>query len=95
MHTTWPSVETVKTKSPATSGVWIPGMLRVQARERRQKRRMDIENPLREGADKVGAENAHIPGQNHPVHFVLAESVDELAIIRFPVQALRRQRQRV
>ena len=70
-------------------------MLRVQSRESRQQRRVNVKNPVRELPQEMAAQDAQIAGEAHQVRFILAEFLDQLPVVDFTIEPARWKRDRV
>ena len=57
-----------------------------QARKRRQQRRMDVDDPIRERRQELGAEQLHVAGQHDELH--AGSSAATSAIAGVPVRAV-------
>src|SRR5437764_3543932 len=66
-------------------------VLRVEAWERRQQRRMNIQNALRKLTYKVSAQQPHEPGQTNQFDLVAFQLFHQLPVIDFAVEPFRRE----
>ncbi len=55
--------------------------LRLQARKRRQQRRMDVENGRGKRVEQDGTNQTHEPGKTHQPHVARAQRVDQRPIV--------------
>src|SRR5277367_941339 len=55
---------------------------------------MNIQNTIREGGHKIGRQQAHVASKADEIDLVLMEDRDNLAVIRFALQAFGRNRPR-
>ena len=56
-------------------------LLRLEAGKRRQQRRMNIENAVRERGYKLRRQQPHITGQANQIHSVRAQAIDHLDVV--------------
>src|SRR5579883_2980816 len=66
-------------------------LLGVEPGKGRQQGRMNVENPLRKGANKSGAEQAHEAGQAHQLDLVVSQLFDQHAVVNLAVEAAGRK----
>src|SRR5260370_18646406 len=64
--------------------------LRFEAGERREERRMDIEDAVRKFGDKKGREQAHVYGEADEINMEFVEDGRDLAVVGFALEAFRR-----
>jgi len=64
--------------------------LRVQSGKRRKQRRMDVHDPVREGLQKHGPDEPHVPGKAHQASVASTELIDDCAFIRITVGVVSR-----
>lgn len=62
-------------------------LLRMQAREARQQRRMDIQNPACIGRNEIFTQQSHVPGQTDEIHARLFQNRNYLTIKICPLYA--------
>ena len=70
-------------------------VLRIESRESRQKRWMDIEDTLRERLDELGAEQAKIACEADEIDVVSPEFFDQQAVINRPIKTFGWERNSV
>ena len=63
-------------------------VLRVEPRECRQQRRVNVQDLPMKFADEMAAQDPHVARKANQVHTALPQLVNQLAIVRFPVQPL-------
>src|SRR5260370_28753721 len=63
--------------------------LRFEAGERREQRRMDIEDAVRKFGDKKGREQAHVSGEADEINMEFVEDGRDLAVVGFALEAFR------
>src|SRR5260370_16904272 len=68
--------------------------LRFQSGERREQRRMDIEDAIWKLCDKKRRQQAHVSGEADEIDFVLIEYGSDLAVVDFAFQSFRRNHPR-
>src|SRR5262249_20132317 len=69
--------------------------LRFEAGERRQQRRMNIQNTVRKLRHEVVAQQVHNPTQADQINLLLVQNGDDLAVVRFALQAFRWNQPRI
>src|SRR5579863_1109182 len=61
--------------------------LRLEAGERREERRVNVEDATGEGGDEIRGEKAHVAGEADEIDFMLVEDGDDLAVVGFALKA--------
>ncbi len=76
-----PGVDEVDGATRDTGTVLDHLLVHVQAGERGEQARMDVEDPLGVVLDEIATEKSHVACQAHPVDFRLLESCQHLALV--------------
>ena len=66
----------------------------VEPGKRRQKRRVNIENPLRKRRNEIWRKQTHVAGEANQIHFCFVQRGDHEAVVGFAFQPLRRNHAR-
>src|SRR4249920_2803191 len=61
--------------------------LGLEAGERREQRRVNVEDAVGEGGDEIRGEKAHVAGEADEIDFVFVEDGDDLAVVGFALEA--------
>ena len=63
--------------------------LRLEAGERRQQRRMNVEDAIRKRLEQLRAKSPHIPGKANQTDAARAKDLDDGAIVRVAIGVIR------
>jgi hypothetical protein len=70
-------------------------MLRVKTGESGQKRRVNVQDPLRECVYELGTEQSEKASEANQIHLVTPKFVDQHPVVNSPIEPFRRQAYRV